>query len=57
MFLDYLIILETVFYGANINHGESDEKTFINDITPTILNLLSVDQFNHNSGRSLFSGF
>jgi predicted AlkP superfamily pyrophosphatase or phosphodiesterase len=54
---DYDTHVPLIFYGANINHGESDEKTFINDITPTILSLLRVDRFDHNSGRSLFSGF
>jgi arylsulfatase A-like enzyme len=54
---DYDTHVPLIFYGANIKHGESDEKTFINDITPTILSLLRFDQFDHNSGRSLFSGF
>ena len=54
---DYDTHVPLIFYGANINPGESDKKTFINDIAPTILDLLGIDPFDHNSGRSLFNSF
>jgi predicted AlkP superfamily pyrophosphatase or phosphodiesterase len=54
---DYDTHVPLIFYGANINPGESDKKTFINDIAPTILDLLGIEPFDHNSGRSLFNSF
>ena len=54
---DYDTHVPLIFYGANIKSGESDKKTFINDIAPTILYLLGLDEFDHNSGRSLFNTF
>ena len=54
---DYDTHVPLIFYGSKVSSGESNEKTFITDIAPTILDLLGLSEFKHKSGKSLFKKF